>query len=70
METSKIEEHFLNRLIFGKYKILKKLGKGAFSTVFVAERLIDQKLVAAKIQKKSELQYMEILKMKHIFYTN
>ena len=55
METSKIEEHFLNRLIFGKYKILKKLGKGAFSTVFVAERLIDQKLVAAKIQKKSEL---------------
>ena len=55
MATLEIENHFLNRLIFGKYKILKELGKGAFSTVFVAKKLIDQKLIAAKIQKKTEL---------------
>ena len=55
MATLEIEKHFLNRIIFSKYKILKALGKGAFSTVFAAEKIIDQKLVAVKIQKKTEL---------------
>ena len=53
MATLEIENHFLNRMIFGKYKILKILGKGSYSTVFAAEKLIDRKLVAVKIQKKT-----------------
>ena len=43
---------FQNRLIFGKYKIIKKIGKGAFSSVFKAKQLINQKMVAMKVQKK------------------
>jgi serine/threonine protein kinase len=45
----------LNTDIVGKtiqnYKIIRPIGQGKFSTVYQAERLSDQKLVAMKIIK-------------------
>jgi serine/threonine protein kinase len=38
------------------FKAKKKIGKGAFATVYLAERLIDKKLVAIKAFSK-EKQY-------------
>ena len=49
-----MEKIFQNKLIFGKYKIIKKIGKGAYSSVFVAKQLINQKMVAMKIQDNTE----------------
>ncbi len=49
-----IEKLFQDKLIFGKYKVIKKIGKGAYSTIFMAKQLINQKMVAMKIQKKLE----------------
>ena len=49
-----IEKLFQDKLIFGKYKVIKKIGKGAYSTIFMAKQLINQKMVAMKIQKQLE----------------
>ena len=46
------ENEFLNKIIFGKYKILKLEGNGAFSAVFSAKNVINNQLVALKVQKK------------------
>ena len=47
-----IENEFLNKTIFRKYKILKLEGKGAFSAVFSAKNIINNQLVAIKVQNK------------------
>ena len=47
-----IENEFLNKIIFRKYKILKLEGKGAFSAVFSAKNIINNQLVAIKVQNK------------------
>lgn len=36
------------------FKAKKKIGKGAFATVYLAERLIDKKLVAVKAFSKEK----------------
>ena len=41
----------INGTIIQGYKIIKFLGKGKFSEVYQAERILDQKLVALKIIK-------------------
>jgi serine/threonine protein kinase len=47
---SEINTEIVGKVIQG-YKILKPLGQGKFSTVYQAQRLTDQKLVALKIIK-------------------
>jgi serine/threonine protein kinase len=42
-----------NQVFIHNYKILDKLGKGAFSTVFKAEHRISKKLVAIKVEKEA-----------------
>jgi len=49
----KIENKFLNKLIFGKYKINKKIGIGAQSIIFSGININNKELVALKFQKKS-----------------
>ena len=48
----KIENKFLNKLIFGKYKINKKIGIGTNSIIFSGTNINNQELVALKIQEK------------------
>lgn len=48
----KIENKFLNKLIFGKYKINKKIGIGTNSIIFSGTNINNQELVAIKIQEK------------------
>ena len=48
----KFENKFLNKLIFGKYKINKKIGIGAHSIIFSGININNKELVALKIQKK------------------
>ena len=48
----KIENKFLNKLIFGKYKINKKIGISSNSIIFSGKNINNQELVALKIQKK------------------
>jgi serine/threonine protein kinase len=42
-----------NEVFIHNYKLLDKLGKGAFSTVFKAEHRISKKLVAIKVEKEA-----------------
>ena len=45
---------FINQLIFQKYRIINKIGEGAYSNVYSAENIMDKKLVALKIQDKKK----------------
>jgi serine/threonine protein kinase len=42
-----------NEVFIHNYKLMDKLGKGAFSTVFKAEHRISKKLVAIKVEKEA-----------------
>jgi serine/threonine protein kinase len=43
----------MNETYIHNYKLLEKLGKGAFSTVFKGEHRINKKLVAIKVEKEA-----------------
>lgn len=47
---AEINVDIVGKVIEG-YKVIKPLGRGKFSTVYQAERIQDQKLVALKIIK-------------------
>ena len=47
-----IQNNFLNKLIFNKYKIIKAIGRGSHSLIFLDNNIINQQLVAVKIQEK------------------
>ena len=49
-----MEDELLNKIIFGKYKIIYEIGKGQFSSVFSSRNIINQNYVALKIQEKSK----------------
>ena len=49
----KNENKFLNKLIFGKYKIIKRIGIGSNSIIFSGINIKKQELVALKIQEKN-----------------
>ena len=59
-----------NRILFGKYKITKEIGKGSFGSVFQGINTLDNSLVAIKIEKKNaktpllnlECNFLSILK--------
>ena len=46
----KIKKVFINKLIFEKYRITKRIENGSYSSVFYAQNIINKKIVAAKIQ--------------------
>ena len=50
----KIQNEFLNKPIFGKFKIIKEEGKGSNSIIFSAQNIINKELVALKIQEKTQ----------------
>ena len=50
-----MEKEFLNKTIFGKFKLTNLIGKGSYSLVFSARNLIDKNMVAVKIQDKSQI---------------
>ena len=50
----KIQNEFLNKPIFGKFKIIKEEGKGSNSIIFSAKNIINKELVALKIQEKTQ----------------
>jgi len=52
---NEIQNELFNKLIFGKFKIIKQEGKGVNSIVFSAKNVISQELVALKIQKKTQM---------------
>jgi len=47
-----------NKILFQKYKIIKKIGKGAFGFVFNGINLQDNSEVAIKVEKKSSLYHL------------
>ena len=50
-----IPNDLINKLIFGKFRIIKKEGKGIYATVFSAKNITNQELVALKIQEKTRI---------------
>jgi len=46
---------YINKIIFSKYKILKKIGKGSFGTVYSGIILLNEKEIAIKIEKKDKI---------------
>ena len=45
---------YINRIIFSKYLILKKIGKGSFGTVYSGIITLNQEKIAIKIEKKEK----------------
>ena len=46
---------YINRIIFSKYLIIKKIGKGSFGTVYSGIILLNEKEIAIKIEKKDKI---------------
>lgn len=46
-------QKIVEMIIFGKYKLLEKIGNGSFGTVFIGESLRTNKKVAIKLESKS-----------------
>ena len=57
-----------SEIVDGKYIILKKLGWGHFSTVWLALKLQDKKLYALKVQKSAEKYTESALEEQEILY--
>jgi predicted Ser/Thr protein kinase len=49
-----MELEFLNKIIFGKFQIMKLIGKGAYSRIFSVKNLANNNIFAMKVQDKSE----------------
>ena len=47
-----IPKEFNNKIFFNKYKVLKKLGNGSFTTVYLIRNITNNKLYAAKIEER------------------
>lgn len=58
----------LSEILDGRYLILKKLGWGHFSTVWLALKLTDKKLYALKVQKSKEKYTESALEEEEILY--
>ena len=63
-----MENEFLNKTIFRKFKIVSLIGKGSYSLVFSAKNLVDKNMVAVKIQDKSQI-YGNLEKEAYYLYT-
>ena len=46
---------FINKVIFSKYRILKKIGKGSFGTIYSGIILLTKKEIAIKIEKRDKI---------------
>ena len=44
-----------NRIVFNKYKIIKKLNRGSFGNVYSVVRLTDKMPFAMKVEKRSKV---------------
>ena len=72
--SSKLTNSLLNKsvtfseIIDGRYIILKKLGWGHFSTVWLALKLSDKKLYALKVQKSADKYTESALEEQEILY--
>ena len=60
---------FLSEIIDNRYVILRKLGWGHFSTVWLALKLQDKKLYALKIQKSANKYTESALEEEEILFT-
>ena len=54
----KIYNILKNKILFQKYKIIKKIGKGSFGYVFKGINLQDNSEVAIKVEKKSSIYHL------------
>ena len=48
------EDPYINKIIFSKYQIKKKIGKGSFGIVYSGIITLTNEKVAIKIEKKSK----------------
>ena len=46
---------FINKVIFSKYRTLKKIGKGSFGTIYSGIILLTKKEIAIKIEKRDKI---------------
>ena len=68
------EDNLIDKIILGKYKLLKKLGKGSFGNIYLCKEISSHEFFAAKLENKSstintlelEYQIMNTLKIDSI----
>ena len=64
------EKSVIGKIFFKKYKILKLLGSGEYSNVFLVKNLINKTFYAAKIEEKEKYKFMKYLeKESYILYS-
>jgi serine/threonine protein kinase len=51
LETDENSDIFFGKILFNKYNLTKKIGKGAFGSIYEAKSISSQKLYAIKIEK-------------------
>jgi len=66
--SSELNDSFLdeNKIIFKKYKPIKKIGKGAFSKIYSTIRLDDKSVFAMKTEKRSS--FNNFLETEHCIF--
>jgi len=67
-KLSIIEDLNLKGLLFGKYKIMKKIGQGSYSSIFLGKDIHKNKYVAIKTQRKNCKQFNQLEKEAYYLY--
>ena len=58
LEIDENSDKFFGKIIFNKYNLTKKIGKGAFGSIYEAQSISSQKLYAIKIEKIKEEEFL------------
>ena len=57
--TEDSKDYLINQMLFNKYKILQKLGKGSFGSVYKGQSIYSHKLYAIKLEQKMSSNFLE-----------
>ena len=69
-EKEEIEDNFIGLNIFGKYKLIEKLGQGSFGSIYKSQSKDSKKFYAVKIEDMRDEEYVLEDESKYLSYLN
>ena len=64
-DSNKSQQDFTGKVLFGKFRIIKKIGEGSQSSIYSAENIKTKESVAIKTEKQKEV---DCLLQKEIYF--